>query len=292
MTMHAKTPFSFPPCRSPRPDQPRYSYRAAGRRSFTRPILLAFAVLVVMAAIVAPAQAARPKVGFLTPINEPDGFDLLVVTREGEELRGHIVRSMSRFESITRFTLKLDDGSKRKLKAGDVERVYMPVNEIWRMVMVSEASTTLEKIWKSDFERIFEVDELIFDAVRHPRSDRMALRQLVNPGFDSRIRVYGLPASKEGIFSSETIAYFGDMPKAFLVIKDGGEPWRVKQREYRRHVFEELYADCPELLERYQGDMRKFKFFAEHVFLYDQLCPGPGSPTYVPSSESSRGGAE
>ena len=70
------------------------------------------------------------------------------------------------------------------------------------------------------------------------------------------------------------------MPYAFLVVKDGEEAVRVTQRRYRKDVFPEIFADCPELLSRYQGDMRKFKFFAEHVFLYDQLCPGPGSPTY------------
>ena len=284
--MNRKTPLPLLQSRSSR------LARSRGHRAFHRQFLIPLTLLATLAAAMAPAHAARPKVGFLTPINEPDGFDLLVVTREGEELRGHIVRSTSWFESITRFTLKLDDGSKRKLRAEEVDRVYMPMNEIWRAAMVSEASTTLEEIWKSDFERIFEVEELVFDSIRHPNSDRVALRQLVNPGFDSRIRVYGLPASKEGIFSSDDIAYFGDMPKAFLVIKDDDETRRVKQRQYRRHVFEELYGDCPELLERYRGDMRKFKFFAEHVFLYDQLCPGPGSPTYVPSDEASVGGTE
>ncbi len=240
-------------------------------------LLILFSLL---AAAAMPAAAERPKVGFLASVDKPKGVELLLVTRDGQEHWGAISRSSSKYGSMTKLTFKTFDGRKLKLRAEEIERVVMPINDLWRTIMVAESTDTLEEIWKTDFERIYEVDELEFHAVRHPRSERVALRQLINPGFDSRFQVYYLPSSKEGISKLDGWGLFGDMPYAFLVVKDGQEPIRVTQRHYRKDLFPELYADCPELLNQYKGDRRKFKFFAEHVFLYDQLCPGPGSPTY------------
>ena len=240
-------------------------------------ILILFSLLLAAAL---PAAAERPKVGFLVSIEEPAGEDLLLVTRDGREFLGRIARSSSKYGSVTKVTFRTYDGLKVKLRADEIERIEMPINDFWKSVMVAKSTDTLEEIWKTDFERIFEVDRLEFHSIRHPKSERVALRQLINPGFDSRFQVYYLPSSKEGISRMDGMGLFGDMPYAFLVVKDGQEPIRVTQRRYREQAFPEMFADCPELLKRFQGDMRKFKFFAEHVFLYDQLCPGPGSPTY------------
>lgn len=253
--------------------------RPAARQPLLTAALLAGSLLLGSAA----AQAERPKVGFLTSVEVPDGDDLHVWTRDGVLHRGCIRSSTEIFGSVTKFTLKTHDGQKVKLKAADVDEIIMPVNDLWRTVMLAESSDTLEEIWSTDYERIFEVDELVFHSVRHPKSERTSIRQLVNPGFDSRLRVYYLPMSTEGIFSSDDLPVFGDMPRAFLVIKDDGDVQRIKQSSYRDEAFLKLFGDCPELLERYQGKKRKFKFFAEHVFLYDQMCPGPGSPTYPPT---------
>ena len=227
------------------------------------------------------ADAERPKVGFLSSVEYPDGPELRLVTRDGRELFGKIRSSTLTHGSMTKLTFRTFDGEKHKLRASDIQLVEMPVTDEVRGIMIDQSNDTLEEIWKADFERMLEVETLEFHGVRHPRSKRVALRQLINPGFDSRIQVYFLPRSKEPVLSSAKLPWFGDMPTAFLVVKDGAEPVRVKQWEYRKDVFPVLFADCPELLRRYQGDMRKFKFFAEHVYLYDQMCPGKGSPTYT-----------
>lgn len=240
-------------------------------RALSLTAFLAFLLLAL------PAQARRPQVGFLTPLGQPAGFGLVVTTTDGEVLEGHLVGTREVWGSVTRMTLELDDGSRVRLTALQVEEVVMPMNEIWRTVMIGSASETLEKVWKTDFDRIFEIDELVFHSVRHPKSERTSIRQLVNPGFDHRLRVYFLPTSTEGISRFDGIPFFGDMPKAFLVVKDDGEAVRVNQGDYRKEWFEQLFGDCQEVLDLYKGDRRKFKFFAEHTFVYDQACPSPGA---------------
>ncbi|MEM6796049.1 MAG: hypothetical protein AAF725_18885 [Acidobacteriota bacterium] len=242
---------------------------------------LAFALLLLILILATPAEGAKPSMGFLTSLEEPAGGGLEVLARDGRVLRGSIHSSMTVRGSMTRLTLKLEDGSRVRLKAREIDRVVMPLDDFWRGVLLKETTTTFEEIWKGDFERIYEVDELIFDSVRNPGSSRFGLRQLVNPGFDARLRVYDLAAKKERegqllVVASKSV--FGDMPKAFLVVKDGGEAVRVRQRSYRAEQFEQLYGDCPAMLERFEGKARKFKHFAEHVFVYDRTCPGHLSP--------------
>ena len=230
------------------------------------------------------AEAKRPKVGFLSSIEIPEGPEMRVVTVDGEEFVGYITSSGATQGSMTRFKFRTFDGRKIKFKAQDVALLEIVVDEALQDLMIDNATDTVEEIWKADFERIFEVETLEFHAIRHPWAKRVALRQLINPGFDSRIQVYYLPKSKEGKSSSGIIPLFGDMAKAYLVVKDGAEPIRVKQWQYSGKFFEQLFGDCPALTERYTGNMRKFKFFAEHTQMYDQLCPGEGSPTYDENS--------
>lgn len=240
---------------------------------------LASTALLALLLLALPAQARRPQVGFLTPLGEPSGPYLILQTQDGRVLEGEIVRATNRFGSLTKLTFRTEDGRRYKLKATEIDAVIMPISAPYRAAMVGSATETLEKIWKTDFDRIFEVDELVFHSVRHPKSERVALRQLVNPGFDHRLRVYFLPSSTEGISIWDGIPVFGDMPKAFLVVKDDGETVRVNQGDYRKEWFERLFGDCPEVLELYKGDRRKFKFFAEHTFVYDQACPTPEAGT-------------
>ena len=250
-----------------------------------RALILGLGLLLVVAVDVASGE--RPKVGFLTSIDEPDG-ELTVTLKDGRVLEGRLEGASSLFGSVTKMTVKTLDGQKHNLRADEIVEIVMPVDDLWRAVMVNKSRDSVEEIWKTDFERIFEVKELTFHGVRHPRSKRVAVRQLINPGFESRIRVYELPNSKEGVSEGDGISWFGGMSKAYLVIKDDGEVQRVKQREYPSKVFPKLYEDCPELLERFTGDRRKFKFFAEHVYIYDHICPGPGSPTYPAGGEDPR----
>lgn len=243
-------------------------------------LLSALALLLTTGLLASPALADRPEIGFLTPISMPVGPEVWISTLDGEELTGEL-RSASGFGSATKLKIRLANGEKRKFRATELRQVRMPVNDFVRGLMIGEATNSVEKAIKTDYEPIFEVDELVFDSILHPKSDRIALRQRLNPGYDWRIQVYDLPLSKEWTLTSKKsgISWFGDEPEAFLVVKDGGEPMRVRENDYRKHHFEQLFGDCPAILERYQGKKRKFRFFAEHTYEYHQACPKPGEST-------------
>ena len=94
------------------------------------------------------------------------------------------------------------------------------------------------------------------------------LLQVLNLGFDSRMKVYRRPTP---------LGFFDVESQSFLVVKDGGEPVLVKPRNYDE-VYGELYGDC-ELLNSYERKHRKFSRFAEHLYMYHRFCPAPAEET-------------
>ena len=110
-----------------------------------------------------------------------------------------------------------------------------------------------------------------FEGLSWPDSSKGALLQVVNPGFDSAIRVYALPNAKEGVYSTGRLALFGDEASAFAVVKDGGDAFKVRKRSYRQS-FVTLFGDCEPMLDRFSRADRKFRNFAAHVYFYDKVC--------------------
>ncbi len=227
----------------------------------------AFAIgaLVVMAG---PASA----VGFLPVLDGLPDRDIRVTTAEGQVFAGEVRGTASNSRGLTRITLVEPSGAKHRLKIAELKQVVVPTPVFAHPAMVAAATTTLEKAVKTDWERLSEVRELVFDSVPWPGGGKRVLLMRVNPGFDRRVQVYGLPNAKEGTTRINEKAFFGDEPKAFLVVKDGGEPSRIGKGNYRES-FETLFADCPALLERVPRDERKFKHFADHLYEYETACP-------------------
>lgn len=92
--------------------------------------------------------------------------------------------------------------------------------------------------------------------------------QLLNPGFDTKLKVYDLPNAKSGETSIGGIAVGGDKATAYLVVKNG-ESLKITKKKYKKQDFKLLFSDCPKILENNEPN---FKEFATHVFFYDQLC--------------------
>jgi hypothetical protein len=90
------------------------------------------------------------------------------------------------------------------------------------------------------------------------------LLQVLNLGFDSRMKVYRRPTP---------LGFFDVESKSFLVVKDGGEPVLVRPAIYRE-VYGELFGDC-ELMGTYEAKQRKFSNFAEQLYMYHRFCPAP-----------------
>lgn len=233
----------------------------------------ATAGLLALAAASSPAPAAAA--GFLPTLEHHTFSQVRVVTTDGRVIDGVVRGHSTGPRGLKRITVRDAAGAKHKLTGHEIRQVIVPLDPDLREALMAEATTTIEKAIKTDYEPIFETGAMVYDSMAWPKPDNRLLLQRVNPGFDTLIQVYGLPLSKEwswfGDADGHRPAWFGDEPKAYLVVKRGGPPVRVEKDAYR-HQFEALFADCPALLEGVPRDERKFRHFADHVYTYELSC--------------------
>lgn len=226
-------------------------------------------LLALAATLATPAPAAAA--GFLPTLEHHTFSEVRVVTTDGRVIDGVVRGHATGPRGLKRITVRDADGAKHKLTGHEIRQVIVPLDPDVRDALMAEATTTIEKAIKTDYEPIFETGAMVYDSVAWPKPDNRLLLQRVNPGFDTLIQVYGLPLSKEWTHGPVGRAWFGDEPKAYLVVKRGGPPVRVEKDAYRDQ-FGALFADCPALLESVPRDERKFRHFADHVYTYELSC--------------------
>ena len=124
----------------------------------------------------------------------------------------------------------------------------------------------------SDFNAIVNRDYVIFEtALTAKKTDTYRLLQLLNAGFDNKIKVFAEPSKKTGGFSVGGLQLTGGEARAYLFVKGNEKAVEVKKGSYSKN-FEELYSDCPQMLSTFQGEKIKWDDIALHVFAYDQAC--------------------
>ena len=105
------------------------------------------------------------------------------------------------------------------------------------------------------------------------KKDKYVMMQLLNPGFDSKIKVYVDPNAGESAgVGVGGVKLVGGEDKSYLVVFDGGKSTKYKKGKYKKEALGQLYKDCDVFKQNYEGEKFKWKNFAEHVFVYDQLC--------------------
>jgi hypothetical protein len=212
--------------------------------------------------------------GFISPVTEfQTSDDCKIELVDGTVVKGKMGMVSFNNGNITSLTLKDEAGVKHKHKAAEVHRFYVKMGFLARMDAAAEASSSLKKALKADFDEIANREYIIYEQALLPKKkDKYRLLQLVNPGFDSRIKVYYNPSGNEtsGI-SLGDVQLTGGEEKSYLVEIDDKKSIMVKKGKYNK-LIAELYGDCPELIKILGNEKIKFKNMAAHVFGYDQLC--------------------
>jgi small nuclear ribonucleoprotein (snRNP)-like protein len=216
--------------------------------------------------------------GFIAAIRADDIGVILnnpatVVLQNGDTLSGKLTSASLINNYLKNVTLKSADGSKHKLNATEMATLKVKVSALAKMAMMNESANSIFRTIKTDFNSIVNREYIIFEqALRATKKDKPAMMQLLNPGFDHVIKVYADPnATETGGLQMDDVTLTGGADKSYLFVKNKEKVVIVKKGSYRRN-FDELYADCPDMLTAFEGDKTKFKDIAVHVFVYDQLC--------------------
>ena len=211
--------------------------------------------------------------GFIKAVENPWSQECRVTLNNGEEYKGKLSTAFFSGGSVRSLTVKHEDGTKHKYKAKDVKRLLIRFGELAKIETIMESTTSIQELVNLDFNEIIEREYIIFEQALLPKKkDKYALLQLLNPGFDNRIKVYENPTGQEtGTMSVGDVTVTGGMEKSYLVVKDGEKSMKVKKGKYNKN-FQTLFGDCEEMMKMYVDQKVKFKHMAYHVLHYDVIC--------------------
>ena len=211
--------------------------------------------------------------GFIGAVSElHPSKDCIVELLDGTEMKSGMASAFIVNGYLKTVTLKDENGEKTKLKAEQIKWLKVKADFTAKLDMVAEGTSSLNELIKTDFNEIIERDYIIYEQALLPKNkDKYRLLQLLNPGFDHRIKVYQDPNAKETAgLSMGDIQVTGGEDKSYLVVKDGAKSELVKKSKYKKD-FPELFGDC-DIAQIIDSSKVKFKNFAAHVFAYDQIC--------------------
>lgn len=216
--------------------------------------------------------------GFITALEETDlitlfGKPAIVTMADGTEVTGKFSGGVLNMGYLDRITIKGEDGEKMKLKPEAIFRVLIKASGLAKLSMLASSSSSIKEATKRDFNDIKNRDYIIFEtAQRANKSGSLRLMQLLNPGFDSKIKVFANPnANQTTGIGVGGIKITGGEDKSYLMVKGDDKAVIVRKGSYKKN-FDELFKSCPEMLRTFQGEKIQWDDVAGHVFAYDQMC--------------------
>lgn len=206
--------------------------------------------------------------GFITPLERVQLNTETVVTMEdGTVLKGVLKTATAVMGYVKKVTLKDEAGVKHKLTAAQIKELKMKPSKLAKMEMMAEATEVPTQISKEKYAEIINREWLVYEkTLKDKAKDVAVLGQLLNPGFDSKYKVYVDPNAK----SSSIGGIKTSGPKSYLIVKVGDKKSTLVSKGEYKKVAPELFGDCSKMMKAYPKF--DFKQIAEHVFYYDQNC--------------------
>jgi hypothetical protein len=200
------------------------------------------------------------------------GNACVIKLESGDEIHGKFVGGTYSANGLNKISVKLENGEKAKFIPEQVISLQIKASTLLKLTMVSESNGSVAQIVHSDFNGIVNRDYIIFEtALTAKKSETYRLMQLLNPGFDSKIKVFAEPSKKTGGLNVGGLQLTGGEARAYLFVKGREKSVEVKKGSYSKN-FEELYSDCPAMVSNFQGKKIEWNDVALHVFAYDQAC--------------------
>tara|TARA_R110001592_G_scaffold22214_5_gene88662 strand:- start:1038 stop:1733 length:696 start_codon:yes stop_codon:yes gene_type:complete len=225
-----------------------------------------FSLLFILGITQASAQFFVQK---LSQNEIPKADEAYAVLTSGDTIRGTVG------------TVSLSDGIFDKINIRENgERFTININDLVRLAILPSdwakfdemaLLPVLRNLKNKEFIEVLPKDGWIFfDKIQLPgKQERYQLAQLMNPGFDSKVKVYAHPdAESTGSTSVSSITLEGLRDNTYFISVNGERVFQFYDFQYRKRGFEKLFTSCPAL----KGKKLKWKEFPEDVFLHHQKC--------------------
>lgn len=213
--------------------------------------------------------ASLEKTDLLTLLNKP----ATVTMADGTEITGKFGGGVLVNGYLDKVTIKNESGEKLKLKPEDMVRLQIKAAGAAKIAMLVSSGSSIREVSKRDFNEIKNREYIIFEtAQRSNKAAKFRLMQLLNPGFDNKIKVFADPnAAKTSGIGVGGVKITGGEDKSYLMVTGGDKAVVVRKSTYRKN-FEELYQGCPDMVRAFQGEKIKWEDVAGHVFAFNEAC--------------------
>lgn len=209
---------------------------------------------------------------FMAPLDSK----MLLLSKGAEATKndGSVVSGKLAFATIVNgqlrsFTIKDENGEKQKFKAAAVKALKVKPAKIANIQSAFSSPTLMAQL-KKDTKATLNREWVYFERALLPKkSNKPVLMQLLNPGFDSKIKVYLDPNAKE---TKSLKGLTGGLAKSYLVVAGGQKSMVIKKGKYKKDAPLVLYNNCSVFDEHYGGEKFIWRDFSEHVFVFDQMC--------------------
>jgi len=208
---------------------------------------------------------------FIEPVENPMSKECYLTLKNGVETKCEF-KSATMSNGIKSMTIVDENGVKIKYKAEEVEKLRMKMTTLAKIGTIMDGSESLADAADLDVNEIIEREFVIWEQALLPKKkDKYALLQLLNPGFDDRIKVYENPMGQESGLAVGGLQVTGGEEKSFLVVKDGEKSTKIKKGSYKKD-FSMLFGDCTEMLKILSDEKIKFQDMALHILYYELNC--------------------
>ena len=208
---------------------------------------------------------------FIEPVENPVSKECYLTLKNGVETKCEFKTAMSN-NGMKSMTIIDENGVKIKYKAAEVEKLRIKMSTWAKIGTIIEGSESITAVAKLDVTEIIEREFIIYEQALLPKKkDKYALLQLLNPGFDGRIKVYENPMGGESGLSVGGMNVSGGEEKSFLVVKDGDKSMKIKKGSYKKD-FSMLFGDCTEMIKILSDEKIHFQDMALHVLYYNLNC--------------------
>jgi len=198
--------------------------------------------------------------------------ECFLLLTSGEEVHGKFSGGTFSNKGFSKITVKLDNGEKAKFEPEQLISMRIKSSGLLKIGMITEAGSSIAEMASTDFKDILNRDFVIFETALTPKKkDTKRLLQILNAGFDSKIKVFSDPDAKTGGLSVGGINVTGGEDKSYIFVKGGEKAFNVKKGNYSKD-FEEIFGDCPKMIEAYKNNKILWEDVALHVFYYNEIC--------------------
>lgn len=229
--------------------------------------------VIVLAMIIASSLSLNAQ-QFLTPVNTLTG-DAKVVTKDGKVVEGDIRTAMFSGKGLKSFRIKDEEtGEKIRFKAEEVESLRIKMDAWAKFATKMEQTSSIQKISKANFDEAVDREYIYYHSVKWPnKKNKYILSQLLNAGFDSKIKVYDYPSGKKtASVGVAGMSIAGGNAKEYVVKLEGEEEtYMALKRKYDDEYFDTFFTNCDKLTSLEKND-KEWNEFAAHVFIYETEC--------------------